>query len=276
MIELTPAEIGAAGRAASAPRPTGSGSRCCWSAAGCASRTASVRDRVLRFFARPGSGVVVEVDDPPDRAADAATTRPVSGSSRRAAAGRCIPAEIVKMLAPAHSDGAPRRAAPAAGDFAEHDLDADGRLVPVDRPPATNPAGIVVGVDPQLHRALPGGHAAGDAARRPDEVAGLARRAGVPRGSSPPSTSPRSCGVPLEWFALSAGAKIAMDSGTENMDWIAAVLRRIIEFTQARRRAQRRRRRDQRRRSAVLERRGDDADAHPGHPRDDARRARWC
>ena len=24
-----------------------------------------------------------------------------------------------------------------------------------------------------------------------------------------------------------------MDSGTENMDWIAAVLRRIIEFTQA-------------------------------------------
>ncbi len=40
-------------------------------------------------------------------------------------------------------------------------------------------------------------------------------------------------GVPLEWFALSAGAKIAMDSGTENMDWIGLVLRRIVEFTQA-------------------------------------------
>ena len=39
-------------------------------------------------------------------------------------------------------------------------------------------------------------------------------------------------GVPLEWFALSSGAKIAMDSGTENMDWIGAVLRRLIEFTQ--------------------------------------------
>ncbi len=39
--------------------------------------------------------------------------------------------------------------------------------------------------------------------------------------------------APMEWFALSSGAKIAMDSGTENMDWIAAVLRRIIEFTQA-------------------------------------------
>ncbi len=40
-------------------------------------------------------------------------------------------------------------------------------------------------------------------------------------------------GLPLEWFAVSAGARIAMDSGTENMDWIARVLRRIIEFTQA-------------------------------------------
>jgi hypothetical protein len=39
--------------------------------------------------------------------------------------------------------------------------------------------------------------------------------------------------VPLEWFALSAGAKIAMDSGTETMDWISVVLRRIVEFTQA-------------------------------------------
>jgi acetyl-CoA carboxylase carboxyltransferase component len=40
-------------------------------------------------------------------------------------------------------------------------------------------------------------------------------------------------GVPCEWFALSAGAKIAMDSGTENMDWVSEVLRRIVDFTQA-------------------------------------------
>ncbi|MBN1960593.1 MAG: ATP-grasp domain-containing protein [Deltaproteobacteria bacterium] len=39
-------------------------------------------------------------------------------------------------------------------------------------------------------------------------------------------------GLPLEWFPVSSGAKIAMDSGTENLDWTAAVLRRIIEFTQ--------------------------------------------
>ncbi|HTZ25844.1 MAG TPA: carboxyl transferase domain-containing protein, partial [Streptosporangiaceae bacterium] len=40
-------------------------------------------------------------------------------------------------------------------------------------------------------------------------------------------------GLPVEWFALSAGARISMDSGTENMDWVAAALKRIVEFTQA-------------------------------------------
>lgn len=39
--------------------------------------------------------------------------------------------------------------------------------------------------------------------------------------------------LPVEWFAVCSGALIAMDSGTENMDWIALTLRRLIEFTQA-------------------------------------------
>src|SRR5690606_37571606 len=38
--------------------------------------------------------------------------------------------------------------------------------------------------------------------------------------------------VPLEWYALSSGARISMKSGTENMDWVAAALKRIVEFTQ--------------------------------------------
>jgi acetyl-CoA carboxylase carboxyltransferase component len=37
----------------------------------------------------------------------------------------------------------------------------------------------------------------------------------------------------VEWFALSAGAKIAMNSGSENLDWVGRALRRIVEFTQA-------------------------------------------
>ena len=76
--------------------------------------------------------------------------------------------------------------------------------------------------------------------------------------------------VPLEWFALSAGARISMDSGTENMDWVAAALKRIVDVHPGRRRDQHRGRRHQRRRPAVLERRGDDAHAHQGHPGDDA------
>jgi len=39
--------------------------------------------------------------------------------------------------------------------------------------------------------------------------------------------------LPVEWIAISSGAKITMDSGTENLDWTAATLKRIIEFTQA-------------------------------------------
>jgi len=40
-------------------------------------------------------------------------------------------------------------------------------------------------------------------------------------------------GLPVEWVAVSAGARISMTSGTENMDWCALVVRRILEFTQA-------------------------------------------
>ncbi len=39
--------------------------------------------------------------------------------------------------------------------------------------------------------------------------------------------------LPLEWIPISSGARIDMESGTENLDWTAAVLRRIVEFTQA-------------------------------------------
>ena len=39
-------------------------------------------------------------------------------------------------------------------------------------------------------------------------------------------------GLPVEWLPVSSGAKIAMDSGTENLDWTARALRRIVSFTQ--------------------------------------------
>lgn len=39
--------------------------------------------------------------------------------------------------------------------------------------------------------------------------------------------------LPVEWIPVSSGARIAMDSGTENMDATAKVVRRIVTFTQA-------------------------------------------
>ena len=38
--------------------------------------------------------------------------------------------------------------------------------------------------------------------------------------------------IPVEWLPISSGARIDWQGGTENLDWTAAVLRRIIEFTQ--------------------------------------------
>ena len=38
--------------------------------------------------------------------------------------------------------------------------------------------------------------------------------------------------IPLEWIPVSAGAKIEMESGTENLDATARVVKKIIEFTQ--------------------------------------------
>ncbi|MCA9539077.1 MAG: hypothetical protein KC620_09320, partial [Myxococcales bacterium] len=40
-------------------------------------------------------------------------------------------------------------------------------------------------------------------------------------------------GAPIEWVAASSGARIDMASGTENLDWTARVLGRIVRFTQA-------------------------------------------
>ena len=187
----------------------------------------AVRDCVLRFYAPGGQG----------RSSKSTTRRPARssrsmrvpvGSSRHAGEGPCYPAEIVQLLAPVR--GTKRL---PAGEFVEHELDAARSASSQSTAhPRPTPTGIVVGTVRNFTERYPEGMTRVDPARRPDQGAGLARRARVPadhRRARPR----RALGVPVEWFALSAGAKIAMDSGTENMDWIAAVLRRIIEFTQA-------------------------------------------
>ena len=148
------------------------------------------------------------------------------------------PYELIRMLTPP-------RGAPAdfpAGDFAEYDLSEDGtpdghgtgpdELVPVSRPYGRNSAGIVTGVLTSYTSLVPEGIRR--VAILGDPTAGLGSLAEPEcRRILAALALARRMRVPVEWFALSSGAKIAWDSGTENMDWIAAVLRGLVEFTQS-------------------------------------------
>ena len=186
------------------------------------------RSRVLRFFSPTGSGVVVEVGDPPTQ-----PLLPLDDPGQRLLAarrrGNLHPAEIVKLLAPTPSDAG---ADQPSGTFVEHELGPDGRLFPVDRPPATNPTGIIVGLIRNHSDRYPEGMLRVSVFGDPTRALGSLAEPECARIIAALDLAEQ-LGVPVEWFALSAGAKIAMDSGTENMDWIAAVLRRIVEFTQA-------------------------------------------
>ncbi|TMS00285.1 carboxyl transferase domain-containing protein [Nonomuraea basaltis] len=138
------------------------------------------------------------------------------------------PYEIVRMLSP--PEHAPGDFPP--GTFAEHDLAEDGTLVPVDRPEGQNTANLVVGVITNRTAKVPEGMARVAILGDPTRSLGALAEPECRRVIAALDLAER-MRVPVEWFALSSGARIAMDSGTENMDWIAAVLRRLIEFTQA-------------------------------------------
>jgi acetyl/propionyl-CoA carboxylase alpha subunit/acetyl-CoA carboxylase carboxyltransferase component len=191
-------------------------------------RDLTVHDRMLRFFAPTGREVAVEVTEPPTeplRPLDEGTRR-ISSARRR---GTLHPAEIVKMLAPA--GGYPAAGRPS-GEFIEHELTETGRLEPVSRPPGTNPTGIVVGTIRNFTERYPEGMLRVILLGDPTRALGSLAEPECRRIVAAIDLAEQ-LGVPLEWFALSAGAKIAMDSGTETMDWIAAGLRRIVLFTQA-------------------------------------------
>jgi acetyl-CoA carboxylase carboxyltransferase component len=143
-------------------------------------------------------------------------------------AGAPYPYELLRMLTP--PPGAPSDFPP--GDFVEYDLDATGEtLAPVDRLPGGNTCGIVTGVLTTYTATVPEGMARVVLVGDPTRGLGNLAEAECRRINAALDLAERR-GVPLEWYALSSGARIAMDSGTENMDWISAVLRRVIEFTQ--------------------------------------------
>ena len=189
-------------------------------------RGAELTDAVIEFAA-DGSGFGIRMRSPADLPIRSLTAyRQKVLRARRQ--GTTYPYEIARMLSP--GDGVATNFPP--GTFVEHDLDAEGALVPVDRPYGENTANLVVGVLTSYPDEIPEGMSRvtilGDPIRRLGALAEPECR----RVLAALDLAER-MRVPVEWFALSSGARIAMDSGTENMDWIGAVLRRIIEFTQA-------------------------------------------
>ncbi|MBO0819691.1 MAG: fused acetyl/propionyl-CoA carboxylase subunit alpha/methylmalonyl-CoA decarboxylase subunit alpha, partial [Nocardiopsaceae bacterium] len=117
------------------------------------------------------------------------------------------------------------------GTFTEHDLDDSGTLVPVGRPKGRNTAGVVTGIVTTPTPLHPEGVTRVVLLGDPTKALGSLSEPECARVIAALDLAARTR-VPVEWFALSAGAKISMTSGTENLDWVAAALKRIVEFTQ--------------------------------------------
>ena len=117
------------------------------------------------------------------------------------------------------------------GEFIEYDLDSQHALVPVDRPKGGNTAAIVAGVVSTSTDRHPRGVTRVVLLGDPTKSLGALSEPECRRVVAALDLAEQ-MQVPLEWYSLSAGARISMDSGTENMDWVAAALKRIVEFTQ--------------------------------------------
>ena len=177
-----------------------------------------VHRAAVRFSYQPGSGVQATVSGPPT-----ARLRPLDDYAQKVLRSRRrgtdYPYELVGLLA-------------GDGTFVEHDLDDTGALVPVERPPGRNKAGLVVGLATTPTPRYPEGVTRVALLGDPTKALGAVAEPECTRVVAALDLA-ESMGVPVEWIALSAGARISMDSGTENMDWVARALRRIVTFTQA-------------------------------------------
>ncbi|MEX0868247.1 MAG: carboxyl transferase domain-containing protein, partial [Nitriliruptoraceae bacterium] len=196
-----------------------------------ADASGTVHPVMVRMHRPPGQGLTVRVTERPTDPLEPfdETTQKVLRSRRR---GTIYPFEIVPMITrspDAEADGGARL---DPGEFVEYDF-VDDVFQPVVRPWGQNATGVVIGVVTTPTVRYPEGLQR--VAILSDPTHGLGSLAeGECRQIIAAIDLAEDLGVPIEWFSVSSGARIAMDSGTENMDWIARVLRRIVEFTQDR------------------------------------------
>ncbi|MDA3642760.1 ATP-grasp domain-containing protein [Saccharopolyspora indica] len=180
--------------------------------------TGELDEVALRLSYGAGAGLTIELAEPPTEPIQPLDDygQKVLRARRR---GNVYPYELVDVVAGAD------------GTFVEHDLDDTGALVPVDRPKGLNESGIVAGVASTPTERYPEGIKRVVLLGDPTKALGALSEPECSRVIAALDLAERE-GVPVEWYALSAGARISMDSGTENMDWVAAALKRIVHFTQ--------------------------------------------
>ncbi|MEP6799524.1 MAG: biotin/lipoyl-containing protein, partial [Lapillicoccus sp.] len=174
-----------------------------------------------RFSYQAGSGVVSTIGQPATE-----LLKPVDDYQQKVLRARrrgtVYPYEMQAMVAG------------PGGSSVEYDLDQSGQsggLVPVDRPYGNNTSGMIVGVVTTRTALHPEGVSRVVLSGDPTRALGAVSEAECARVIAALDLAER-MRIPVEWYALSAGARISMDSGTENMDWVARALKRIIEFTQ--------------------------------------------
>src|SRR6266536_2947590 len=122
------------------------------------------------------------------------------------------PYELIRILTP--PPGSEGTDFPA-GRFVEHDLDSDGRLVPVDRPYGQNSANLVVGLTTNYTAKVPEGMTRVAILGDPTRSLGALAEPECRRIIAALDLAERER-LPLEWFALSSGARIAMDSANHS------------------------------------------------------------
>jgi acetyl/propionyl-CoA carboxylase alpha subunit/acetyl-CoA carboxylase carboxyltransferase component/predicted transcriptional regulator len=172
---------------------------------------------------------------------------PASPYERKVAACRrrenVYPYEIVKMLT--QGNEAAERAVEASqnmdarpvlpvGTFEEYELDqsGNGKAVSVaGREPGKNTSSIVFGLISTSTKKVPEGMKRVLVLSDPTMGMGSIATPECDRLVAAIDLAEK-LSVPVEWVPVCAGAKIAMDSGTETMDAIARVVRRIVTFTQ--------------------------------------------
>ncbi|WP_341267674.1 carboxyl transferase domain-containing protein [Gordonia malaquae] len=157
---------------------------------------------------------LVTVGDPsndPVEPIDAYRQKVLKATSR----GTAYPYELVEQL----------------GDFTEYDLNDDGALEPVDRAKGRNTAAVVVGTVSTPTTKYPEGVRRVVMLGDPTKALGALTEPECRRYIAALDLAEEQQ-LPVEWYAISSGAAVKMDSGTENLDWVAAALKRIVEFTQ--------------------------------------------